>query len=133
MKKWEDTVKARPGFSKTKKSFMLLSGEARYGIHMTAMSFVQLVEYLFSQPVVTNNKLAFLSQNICQDPLENYFGCQRQRGGTSDNPSVHEYYQNTEALRDIDSFCRNTVRGNCRGVNKAPSHDPSSHLALTRR
>ena len=97
------------------------------------MSFVQLIEYLFSQPVVTNNKLAFLSQNICQDPLENYFGCQRQRGGTSDNPSVHEYYQNTEALRVIDSFCRNTVRGNCRGVNKAPSHDPSSHLALTRR
>jgi len=50
------------------------------------MSFIELIEYLFSQPVVTVNKL---SQNICRDPLENYFGCQRQRGGTSDNPSVH--------------------------------------------
>ena len=97
------------------------------------MSVVQLIEHLFSQSLVTDENLAFLSQNICQDSLENYFGCQTQRGGTSDNPNEHEYYQNTEALRVIDSFCCNTVRGNYRGVNKAPSHDPSSHLALTRR
>ena len=97
------------------------------------MSFIQLIEYLYSQPEVTNNKLAFLSQNICQDPLENYFGCQQQRGGTSDNPSVQEYYQNTEALRVIDSFCRNPVRGNCRGVNKASPIEDSCSQALPRR
>ena len=96
-------------------------------------SFIELIEYLFSQPVVTVNKLAFLSQNICQDPLENYFGCQRQRGGTSDNPSVHEYCQNAEALRVIDSFCRNPIRGNCRGVNKASSTDDFCSQALPRR
>ena len=105
------------------------------------MSFIELVEYLFSQPVVTGNKLAFLSQNICQDPLENicqdplenYFGFQRQRGGTSDNPSIHEYCQNTEALRVIDSFCCNPIRGNCRGMNKATPIDDFCLQALTRR
>ena len=48
--------------------------------------------------------IAFVSQKICQDPLQNYFGCQRQRGGTSDNPSVHESYQNTETFHVIDSL-----------------------------
>ena len=96
------------------------------------MSFIELVEYLFSQPV-KGNKLGFLSQNICQDPLENYIGCQRQRGATTDNPSVHEYCQNTEALRVIDSFCRNPIRGNCKGMNKASPIDDFCSQALTRR
>ena len=51
-----------------------------------------LVRYVFSLPEVKENQLALLSQHICQDPLENFFGCQRQRGGTSDNPSAQEYY-----------------------------------------
>ena len=59
--------------------------------------------------------MAFLSVNLNQDSLEKYFGCQRQRGGTSDNPTVSDFYSNTEALRVINSFCRNPVRGNCRG------------------
>lgn len=66
--------------------------------YVIAKSFVGMVKLLFSLPEVKGNKLAFLSNNICQDPLENFFGCQRQRGGTSDNPNVMEYYQNTQAL-----------------------------------
>ena len=53
---------------------------------------------------------------MCQDPLENFFVCQRQRGGTSDNPSVSEFYKNTQALRVVDSFCRGPIRGNCSGL-----------------
>ena len=64
---------------------------------------------------VKDNHLSFLSYNLCQDPLESFFGCQRQRGGTSDNPSANEFYCNTQALRVLDSFCRGPVRGNCRG------------------
>ena len=52
--------------------------------------------------------------NLCQDPLELFFGCQRQRGGTSDNPNVLEFCQNSQALRVVDTFCRGPVRGNCR-------------------
>ena len=63
-----------------------------------ALSFTDLIRYLFSVSVVTENKLAFLSNNLCQDPLEKFFGCQRQRGGTSDNPSVLEFCRNTQAV-----------------------------------
>ena len=78
------------------------------------MSFIELVKYLFSLPCVKSNHLAFLSQNICQDPVENFFGAQRQRGGTSDNPSVNEFLKNTGALRVVNSSCR-IKAGNCRG------------------
>ena len=75
------------------------------------------MKYLFTLPEVKRNKLSFLSNRICQDPLENFFGCQRQRGHTNDNPCVKDFYSNTQSLRVINSFCRPSVRGNCRGEN----------------
>lgn len=78
-------------------------------------SFIGLVKYLFSLQEVKENNLIFLSMNLCQDPLENFFGCQRQRGGTSDNPDLTEFFANTQALRVVNGFCRPAIRGNCRG------------------
>ena len=57
----------------------------------------------------------FFSNRICQDPVENFFGQQRQRGGTHDNPNVAEFFKNTQALRVVNGFCRDIVKGNCRG------------------
>jgi len=48
----------------------------------------------FTIPGVT----AFLSEKLCQDSLEKFFGCQRQRGGVNDNPTVHQFCLNTQAL-----------------------------------
>lgn len=100
-----------------------------------AKSFVDFVKYIFSLKEVQDYKLSFLSNSICQDPLECFFGCQRQRGGTSDNPSVAEFYQNTQALRVIDSFCRGPIRGNCREAAKRQrGNEPlSTPLAKRRR
>ena len=53
-------------------------------------SFVELVRHLFTIPGVDS----FLSQRLCQDPLERFFGTQRQRGGVHDNPNVAEYSSN---------------------------------------
>ena len=50
-------------------------------------SFVALIRYLFTLLGVK----VFLSERLCQDPLEKFFGCQRQRGGVSENPNVKEY------------------------------------------
>lgn len=72
---------------------------------------MKLVRYLFTVPGVK----VFLSRRICQDPLEKFFGCQRQVGGTHDNPTVKEFQQNTQALRVVNSFCREVAKGNCRG------------------
>ena len=44
-------------------------------------SFGELVRHLFTIPGVDS----FLSQRLCQDPLERFFGTQRQRGGVHDN------------------------------------------------
>ena len=85
-----------------------------YSFHVLAKSFVELVRHLFTVPGVKT----FLSQRICQDPLEKFFGCQRQRGGTHDNPNVSEFLHNTQALRVINSSCKDPARGNCRGGSK---------------
>ena len=98
-----------------------------------AKSFFEFIRYLFSLPEVKSNKVAFLSNRICQDPLENYFGCQRQKGGTSDNPMIKEYYSNTESLRVINSFCRSQVRGNCRDVNSYKEVDENDILPIPKR
>ena len=146
---WEESVSRREGFSSAEKSQMILSTETLLGLRMTgiiismynihclttslhnichiytchcfvtAKSFVGLVRYLFSLPDIKDNRLAFLSNNICQDPLENFFGAQRQRGSSSDNPSAYEFYKNTAALRVVNSFCRGPLTGNCRGGKPA--------------
>ena len=77
-------------------------------------SFVELVRYLFSSPDVK----VFLSEKICQDPLEKFFGCQRQRGGANDNPTVQQFYSNSQALRTINGICHD-VRRNCRGLKRS--------------
>ena len=77
-------------------------------------SFVELVPIILSQAGVT----FFLSEKLCQDPLEKLFGRQRQRGGTNDNPMVHEVFTNTQALRVIGDINVNAITGNCRGKKR---------------
>ena len=78
--------------------------------YYSGKSFVEMVEYLFKN--VPDLKF-FLSNRICQDPIENFFGQQRQRGKVNDNPNSAEFIKNTQALRVINSTCA-TIRGNCR-------------------
>ena len=79
--------------------------------HATVKSFLDLIEYIFKIPGVK----FFLSERMSQDPLENFFGCQRQRGRTSENPTVQEFCKNTQALRVVNSVCGSVSKGNCRG------------------
>lgn len=71
---------------------------------------MELVRYIFNIPGVKS----FLSQRICQDPLERFFGCQRQRGRVHDNPNVSEFLKNTQALRVVHGLAA-PKKGNCRG------------------
>lgn len=121
-------MKRRVGFEndKTAQNMMLLPLETRQGITITGIltfihtsvfivsflvkSFVELVKYAFTIPEVT----IFYSNKLCQDCLENFFGQQRQRGGTHENPNASQFLKNTQALRVINSTC-STIRGNCRG------------------
>ena len=86
-----------------------------YPFHLTlsVRSFIEITKLAFTVPGVK----AFLSERLSQDPLEKFFECQRQRGGTSENPNVSEFCKNTQALRVINSVCGDVARGNCRGNN----------------
>ena len=72
--------------------------------------FLDLVPHLFSIPGVK----AFLSEKLCQYPLEEFFGCQRQRGRVNENPNCQDFCKNTQALRVVNSFV-GPVKGNCHG------------------
>ncbi len=150
---WEKWVQLVPNITKTEHNNLLLSSETRLGLRMTCKyihliyvmpfiigfpyaynvgnSFIELVQYLFTVPGVKS----FLSQRICQDPLENFFGCQCQRGGVHDNPNVQEFTKNTQALRVINSFCRDPSCGNCRGglVNTVMSNKENEPLPKCRK
>lgn len=68
-----------------------------------------------SLSLVWNSSLA---DEFVKTPLRIFFGCQRQRGRTHDNPNVQEFPKNTQALRVVNGFCWDVAKGNCRG-NKA--------------
>ena len=52
-------------------------------------------------------------RHFSQDPLENYFGQQRARGGRSDNPTVQRSLHDAFcALRVLKSMALDQVRGN---------------------
>lgn len=81
-------------------------------------SFVELTNYLLDQPGV----FYFLSEKLCQDPLESFFGKQRMRGGHCDNPTVQAFLKGTMSLRVQGSMAVKPMRGNCRRgkENKKP-------------
>ena len=74
------------------------------------------MKFIFTIPDVK----FFLSEKLSQDPLEKFFGCQRQRGGTNQNPTVKEALVNTQALRVINTSCKVVSRGNTRGNKLMP-------------
>ena len=65
-------------------------------------SFIELTKMLFT---VLGVKV-FLSEKPSQDAGE-IFGCQRQRGGTVDDPTVAEFIKNTTQF--VDMCCGATV------------------------
>lgn len=66
-----------------------------------------------------------MSERLCQDPLEAFFGKQRAAGGRSDNPTVQQFCKNTVSLRVQGSAALEPLRGNC-GARPASSRDDLS-------
>ena len=80
---------------------------------LVVKSFVEVTKYLLSQPKDLDQELYILSERISQDPLENYFGKQRARGGRNENPNLQQCIHNAAALRVQKSMALEPVRGNC--------------------
>ena len=92
-------------------------------------SFTDLVQYLFT---VSGVKY-FLSERLCQDPLEKFFGKQRQRGKANKNPNIASALKNNQALRVISSINLNTVKGNMRGTNTSIMQTEDGQQPLPKR
>lgn len=80
-------------------------------------SFLEICQYLLGLDGVK----FILSGKFSQDPLENFFGKQRMRGGYSDNPTVKSFIHATSSLRVQGSTTLKSIRGNClRGKDSSP-------------
>ncbi len=143
---WKEQIESRNDLDEYEKERRQISRETLEGIHITGTcntlqksliilyilvySFIDLIEDLFADIQVTS----FLSQRIQQDPLEKYFGKQRQRGRVNENPTVSEYLKNEQALRVISSINLDVVKGNTRGTNKRRLEvEPEDYKPLKRR
>ena len=80
-------------------------------VFFTVKSVVELVRY--SLDTIPGVKFV-LTEHLCQDPLEAFFGRQRMSCGRNDNPSVQTFLQNTTSLRVQGSASMNPFRGNTR-------------------
>ena len=80
-------------------------------LHFIVNSFVEVSKFLLSS---NKDDLFLLSERFSQDPLENYFGQQRARGGRSDNPTIQRTLANASALWIQKSMALDPVRGNSR-------------------
>ena len=97
-------------------------------IHVVT-SFVELTKYVYSLDGV---KL-FLSEWLNQDPLESFFGKQRQRGGGSDNPTVSQFINSTSSLRAQGSLSLPVQRGNTRRKQRLTDKDILDTTPLPKR
>ena len=73
-------------------------------------SFVELTRYLTTLSDTTGQY--FLSERISQDPLENYFGRVRAKGGRCENPTAKDCLVSAQSLRVQGSFAMQPIRGN---------------------
>ena len=93
-----------------------------YMLHPNAVkSFVEMARFLLRPGT---ERLSLLSERISQDPLENYFGMQRARGGRCDNPTLKESLQNAVAIRAQRSLELDRVQGNCRRKRRLFDAEP---------
>lgn len=112
---------------------MLLSTTTQNGMRMTSMEiFITLITSLFCSILFLVSSFlelipkifeiegvgSFLSEKLSQDPLEKFFGVQRQRGRTNENPNAYEFLKNTQCYQVINTIWLKDITGNCRGVKR---------------
>lgn len=97
---WLQSIENRPGnFTANAKNNMFLSPQTYEGIKITVYSTVELIKYLLS-----NGVPYVLTERLCQDPLENYFGRQRACGGRKTNMDVLAFGYNDNNIRNQKIF-----------------------------
>ena len=105
-------------------SFISLSLPPHTHTPSSVNSFVEVVQYIFSLPDVS----LFLSNRLCEDPLERFFGQQRQRGRVNENNVVIR-----RLYESLIQFVHGNIRGNCCGSQKAGQAPELENMPLPKR
>ncbi|PFX21307.1 Transposable element P transposase [Stylophora pistillata] len=106
---WKESTERRPGnFTQKARGRMFLSWQTHEGFKLTVSSAIEATKFLLEEGMEF-----VLTERFCQDPLEEYFGKQRQLGRRSDNPDIHKFGYNSNTIRIQRSIsCQS---GNTRG------------------
>lgn len=134
-KEWEDSVA-----NEEEKAKMMIARETRTGLKFTGnscymhaldsispstpawfsfntvKSMIGLIRYCLGVDGVQ----CVLTEHLCQDPLEAFFGRHRMSCGWNDNPNVHTFLHNTVSLRVQGSAAMQPFRGNTRRKRRDP-------------
>lgn len=94
-------------------------------------SFTEVTRFLFTLPEMEGHYL--LSERFSQDPIENYFGQQRSRGGWSSNPTVSSLVTAAQSLRVQGSQAMIPIRGNSSRKRKLFPQEVIDHNPLPKR
>ena len=107
---WKNDIETREGkFARNALSKMFISWQSFEGIFITCHSIVGVVQFLLNEGMEY-----VLTNRFCQDPVEEYFGCQRQIGRRSDNPDLQKFGYGTNTIR-IQKYV-SSPSGNTRGA-----------------
>ena len=92
---WQRSIKDRPGnFDDNARARMFLSRQTFEGIKISIYSMMALIKFLLGAGVKF-----VLTNHFCQDPVEQYFGKQREIGRRSDNPTIYTFGYNDNKIR----------------------------------
>jgi len=128
---WKAAVDSRPGkFSPKERQQMQLSAQTLHGLQLTSKSIAAIVRIVLDAgaPFV-------LTSHLNQDPLEQFFGHCRHKGGSNDNPTVNEACHAINTIRTVNTQAIACSRGNTEPipqildmtpVPKRPSHIKST-------
>ena len=106
---WKKSIEERPGeFTATMKNNMFISLPTYEGIQMSILCLKEIVPFL-----LTNVFDYVLTENFCQDDLENYFGRQRAIGRRKDNPNVRDTLTSDNIIKT--QYDVKPIKGNVRG------------------
>ena len=88
---------------------MFTSSQTCEGLKISVYSVIELVKLLIM------HKVSYVvTERLCQDPLENYFGKQSSSEARKDNPSLYDFDYNDNTIRKQKVF-KPIATGNVRG------------------
>ena len=110
---WKENITIKYGnLSASEKSKLFISWQTYEVIQMTTYSLIDCVKFLLNSGVDY-----VLSENFCQDDLENNFGIQRSIGHRKDNPNVQAFLYQDNLIKSTISVA--PIGGNvCHGPKK---------------